>query len=124
MLPVSLVMLMALLLVSEEFHTPAPQRTGRGPAHAGTHSADPPGGARQSKRRVGRRSGPELALEPRTRFLEGARVGPGGQVLPPAVGDDEADVGPPAGGDLLVGDAQRRVQDRAGRDAGEDALAL
>ena len=29
-----------------------------------------------------------------------------------------------AGRDLLVGDAERGVQDRAGRDAGEDALAL
>ena len=34
------------------------------------------------------------------------------------------DVGMPAGGDLLVGDAEGRVQDRAGRYAGEDALAL
>src|SRR3954451_16319153 len=70
------------------------------------------------------RSGPELALQCGGRLLQRARVGAGGEVLPAAVADDEADVGPPAGGQFLVGDAQRGVQDRAGRDAGEDALAL
>src|SRR3712207_7682407 len=73
--------------------------------------------------RLGRPSSrPELALERGRRLLQRARVGTGGQVLPATVADDEDDVGPATGGDLLVGDAQRRVQDRAGRDAGEDAL--
>src|SRR4051794_7092538 len=69
-------------------------------------------------------SGPELALQGGGGLLESARVGAGREVLPAAVADDEADVGPPPRRDLLVGDAERRVQDRAGRDAGEDALAL
>src|SRR3954471_15425103 len=118
MLPVSLAMLlMTLLLVSMRSQR---RRGARVPAHAGPTSAAHPAAARHRCGVSG--SGPELALELRGRLLERARVGAGGQVLPPAVADDEADVGPPARRDLLVGDAARRVQDRAGRDAGEDAL--
>ena len=68
--------------------------------------------------------GPELALERGGRLVERAGVGAGGEVLPATVADDEDDVGPAAGRDLLVGDPERGVQDRAGRDPGEDALAL
>src|SRR4051794_36855938 len=71
-----------------------------------------------------RRLRPELALQGGRRLVQGAGVGAGGEVLPAAVADDEADVRVPAGRDLLVGDAERGVQDRAGRDAGEDAFAL
>src|SRR5687767_5214135 len=69
-------------------------------------------------------SGPELTLERGGGLLERAGVGAGREILPAAVSHDEDDVGVPAGRDLLVGDAQRRMQDRARRDAGEDALAL
>src|SRR4051812_11354749 len=69
-------------------------------------------------------SGPELALERGRRILQRTAVGAGREVLPAAVADDEADVGVATGGDLLVGDTERGVQDRAGRDAREDAFAL
>ena len=54
----------------------------------------------------------------------GALVGAGGEVLPAAVADDEGDVGALARLDRLGGLAERGVQDRAGGDAGEDALEL
>ena len=54
----------------------------------------------------------------------GALVGAGGEVLPAAVADDERDVGALPRLDRLGRLAQRRVQDRAGGDAGEDALLL
>src|SRR3954464_13667820 len=69
-------------------------------------------------------SGPELALQGRRRLVQGAGVGARGEVLPAAVADDEADVGVPPRRDLLVGDAERGVQDRPRRDAGEDAFPL
>src|SRR3954468_6747739 len=61
-------------------------------------------------------SGPELALQRGGGLLQGAAVGAGGEVFPAAVAHDEHDVGVPAGGDLLVGDAERSVQDGARRD--------
>src|SRR5688500_15431266 len=51
-----------------------------------------------------RRSGPELALQRGRGLLERTGIRAGREVLPPAVADDEADVGVPAGRDLLVGD--------------------
>src|SRR3954451_4619979 len=124
MLPVSLVMLMALLLVSARV-PPAGAAADRPRPRARRCPQCRPSGRRPPPQAAcRRRSGPELALQLGGRLLERARVGAGGQVLPPAVADDEADVGPPARRDLLVGDAERGVQDRAGRDTGEDALAL
>src|SRR6476661_4889452 len=70
------------------------------------------------------RSGPELALEAVLRLVDGALVGPGGEVLPATVADDEGDVGTLARLDGLGRLAERRVQDRPGGDAGEDALLL
>ena len=67
---------------------------------------------------------PELTLEPVLGLVDGAFVGPGGEVLPAAVADHEDDVGALAGPDGLGGLRERGVQDRAGRDAGEQALAL
>src|SRR3954451_13106226 len=70
-------------------------------------------------------SGPELALEPLGGLLQRARVGAGREALPAAVTDDERDVGAlVALARDPVGDRQGGVQDRAGRDSGEDALML
>src|SRR5919107_5143714 len=69
-------------------------------------------------------SGPELTFQCRGGLVERARVGAGREVLPAAVAHDEGDVGLASGRHLLVGDAERSVQDGTGRDAGEDALAL
>src|SRR4051794_36552623 len=77
----------------------------------------PPGGD-------GAASGPELALEAILGLVDRALVGAGGQVLPAAVRDHERDVGGLALADALGRLAERRVQDRAGRDAGEDALVV
>src|SRR4051794_28585905 len=111
MLPLSLVMLLLirLLLVSAGITPPPPQaRSGpRGGQHC---QCSPSVQHSPPERRVGL-SGPELALQRGRCLLEGARVGARGQVLPPAVADDEADVGPSPGGHLLLGDAERRVQD-------------
>ena len=57
------------------------------------------GGRRGFMQRV---SGPELALQRGGGLLERARVGAGGEVLPAPVGDDERDIGVPAGGDLRL----------------------
>src|SRR5262245_52057392 len=70
------------------------------------------------------RSGPELTLEPILGLVDGALVGPGGKVLPAAIGHHERDVGALAGLDRLRRLRERGVQDRAGRDSGEDALEL
>src|SRR3954453_5723225 len=67
-------------------------------------------------------SGPELALEVVLRLVERAFVGAGREVLPAAVADDERDVRAVTGLDRLGRDAERRVQDRAGGDAREDAF--
>src|SRR5438046_459614 len=128
MLPVSLAMLlMTMLLESADIPLPpagagSRRRTGRH-CQWSTCAQRPPPDRRVAVRSLPRPegSGPELAFQHRGGLLERAGIGPGGQVLPATVGDDEHDVGAPAGGDLLVGDAERRVQDRAGRDAGEDA---
>src|SRR5688500_6969609 len=66
--------------------------------------------------------GPELALEPVLGLVDGALVGAGREVLPATVAHDERDVGAFPRLGRLGGLAQRGVQDRAGRDAGEDAF--
>ena len=68
-------------------------------------------------------SGPQLALELLGGLLQRAGVGAGRQVLPAAVAHDERAVGALAVVDAL-GDRQRRMQDRAGGDPGEDALVV
>src|SRR6478672_10557266 len=75
-------------------------------------------------RAAGRSSGPELALEAVLGLVDGALVGAGGEVLHASVGHDERDVGALPRLDRLGGLAERGVQDRPGRDAGEDALEL
>ncbi|MGH3932644.1 MAG: PLP-dependent cysteine synthase family protein, partial [Pseudonocardiaceae bacterium] len=65
-----------------------------------------------------------LAVETILGVVEGAFVGAGREILPAAVGDDERDVGPYARAHRLGRHAQRRVEDRAGGDAREDALGL
>src|SRR6478672_8500562 len=67
---------------------------------------------------------PELTLEAVLRLVDGALVRAGGEVLPAAVGDHEGDVGTLARGDRLRGLGERGVEDRAGRDTGEDALTV
>src|SRR6476469_4528707 len=70
------------------------------------------------------RLGPELAVEAVLGLVDGALVGAGREVLPAAVADDEGDVGGLPRLDRLGGLAERGVEDRAGGDAGEDALEL
>src|SRR5690349_10205941 len=69
-------------------------------------------------------SGPELALEPLLGLLDRALVGTGGEVLPAAVAHHERDVGPLPRLDALGRLSQRRMQDRAGGDPGEDAFGF
>src|SRR3954462_4588104 len=80
------------------------------------HSRSLPGSARAA--------GPELALEGLLGLLERAGGGAGREVLPAAVRDHEGDVGPLTVTHGLHRLAHRGVQDRAGGDAGEDALLL
>ena len=71
------------------------------------------------------RSGPELALEALLGLVDGALVGAGGEVLPAAVGRPRTRCRPaPRALTALAAWAERGVQDRAGGDAGEDALEL
>src|SRR5262249_46076078 len=68
-------------------------------------------------------SGPELAVEVFDgRLRRRGRVAARGQVLPAPVRDDEDDVRRFTGPEGPAGDADGRVEGRAGRDAGEDAL--
>src|SRR6056297_1729833 len=68
--------------------------------------------------------GPKLALERGFGFLEGALVGTGGQVLPPAIAHDERDIRTLPGLLRLRRHTQRRVHNRTGGDPGEDALLV
>src|SRR5436305_23892 len=67
---------------------------------------------------------PELSLEPLRGFVERAVICACTQVFPAAICDDEGDVGCFVRFHRAACFAQRRVQDRTGRDAGEDALLL
>src|SRR3954471_3688406 len=74
--------------------------------------------------RTGGASGPELAVERGLRLGESAGVGTRREVLPTAVAHDETHIGPLPLLGGTSGDAERRVQDRAGRDADEHALVV
>src|SRR4051794_20080462 len=70
------------------------------------------------------RSGPELAVEAFLGLVDRALVGAGGEVLPAAVAHHERDLCRFSRFDRLRGLGERGMQDRAGRDAGEDAFGL
>src|SRR5690606_23551855 len=67
---------------------------------------------------------PAVAVQLGRRLVRRTRVGTGGQILPPGIGDHERDVGALTGPHGLLRRRQRRVQHRTGRNAREDALQL
>src|SRR5215207_10011222 len=67
---------------------------------------------------------PDLGVEKILTGVEVAAVGPGGQVLPAAIGDDQHDVCPLPCLDGLGALRQCRVHDRSRGEPGEDAFAF
>src|SRR4051812_34079373 len=87
--------------------------------------------AHQTRRRIGvsestkePRSGPELALEVGLGLVQRACVGAGREVLPSRITDHQRHVGATTFLRSLGRHAERGMQDRTGRDAGEDALVV